>query len=105
MKFLAASLAIGASALFALFGFTACMSALEEREQRPTPTVSAEPTEEPTDEPTSAPTVGDPSGEPAPRVHYSNCDEVRQAGAAPITRGEPGYSPDLDREGDGVACE
>jgi hypothetical protein len=27
------------------------------------------------------------------------------AGAAPIHRGEPGYSSKLDRDGDGVACE
>uniref|UniRef100_UPI00403F0B86 excalibur calcium-binding domain-containing protein n=1 Tax=Asticcacaulis sp. DW145 TaxID=3095608 RepID=UPI00403F0B86 len=36
---------------------------------------------------------------------YSNCAEVRAAGAAPIRRGEPGYSRKLDRDGDGVACE
>jgi hypothetical protein len=26
-------------------------------------------------------------------------------GAAPIHRGEPGYSSKLDRDGDGIACE
>jgi hypothetical protein len=41
----------------------------------------------------------------APEVYYSNCTEVRNAGAAPIRRGDPGYSGDLDRDGDGVACE
>lgn len=41
---------------------------------------------------------------PAP-VSYSNCDEVRAAGAAPIHSGDPGYSTDLDRDGDGIACE
>ncbi|MDQ0093238.1 hypothetical protein J2T21_001105 [Paeniglutamicibacter psychrophenolicus] len=30
---------------------------------------------------------------------------MRNAGAAPIHRGEPGYSRKLDRDGDGVACE
>jgi Excalibur calcium-binding domain len=29
----------------------------------------------------------------------------RKAGAAPLRRGDPGYSTDLDRNGDGVACE
>ncbi|MFC0843573.1 excalibur calcium-binding domain-containing protein [Streptomyces noboritoensis] len=35
-------------------------------------------------------------------VSYRNCTAVRQAGAAPIHRGEPGYGSHLDR--DGVAC-
>jgi hypothetical protein len=39
------------------------------------------------------------------RVFYSNCDAVREAGADPLYRDDPGYSRDLDREGDGVACE
>jgi hypothetical protein len=30
---------------------------------------------------------------------------VRAAGAAPLYRGQPGYSSRLDRDGDGVACE
>lgn len=36
---------------------------------------------------------------------YSSCDDVRAAGAAPIRRGDPGYSGRLDRDGDGIACE
>ncbi|WP_411730702.1 excalibur calcium-binding domain-containing protein [Paeniglutamicibacter sp.] len=36
---------------------------------------------------------------------YENCTAVRDAGAAPIYRGDPGYSSKLDRDGDGVACE
>ena len=36
---------------------------------------------------------------------YRNCAAARAAGAAPIRRGEPGYGPHLDRDGDGVACE
>ncbi len=38
-------------------------------------------------------------------VHYKNCREAKAAGAAPLHRGDPGYSSDLDRDGDGVACE
>ncbi|MGP5588072.1 excalibur calcium-binding domain-containing protein [Glutamicibacter ardleyensis] len=34
-----------------------------------------------------------------------NCSAVKAAGAAPIYRGDPGYSGKLDRDGDGVACE
>lgn len=38
-------------------------------------------------------------------VYYENCTAVENAGAAPIYAGQPGYSRDLDRDGDGVACE
>lgn len=38
-------------------------------------------------------------------ISYKNCDAVRAAGAAPIYRGEPGYSKKLDRDGDGIGCE
>jgi hypothetical protein len=51
---------------------------------------------------------GTPSGTPtstAGAVTYTNCDAVRAADAAPIRRGEPGYSRHLDRDGDGIGCE
>ena len=36
---------------------------------------------------------------------YRNCREARAAGAAPLYRGQAGYNPRLDSDGDGVACE
>lgn len=36
---------------------------------------------------------------------YENCAAAREAGAAPLHRGDPGYSTSLDRDGDGVACD
>ncbi|KSZ55973.1 hypothetical protein Z045_25870 [Rhodococcus pyridinivorans KG-16] len=36
---------------------------------------------------------------------YANCTQARQAGVAPIFRGEPGYAPHLDGDNDGIACE
>ena len=36
---------------------------------------------------------------------YANCSEARQAGAAPVRRGDAGYGTHLDRDGDGVGCE
>lgn len=42
---------------------------------------------------------------PPANVSYANCTAVKAAGAAPIYRGQPGYSTSLDRDGDGVACE
>lgn len=38
-------------------------------------------------------------------VYYKNCAAVRAAGAAPLHRGDPGYSLHLDGNADGVACE
>lgn len=38
-------------------------------------------------------------------TYYPNCTAVRAAGADPIRAGDPGYSGDLDRDGDGIACE
>lgn len=38
-------------------------------------------------------------------VYYPNCTAAKAAGAAPLYRGQPGYSAKLDRDGDGIACE
>ncbi|SET59306.1 GmrSD restriction endonuclease domain-containing protein [Geodermatophilus poikilotrophus] len=43
---------------------------------------------------------------PAPAgTAYADCEAVRAAGAAPIRRGEPGWSDAFDGDGDGVGCE
>jgi len=43
---------------------------------------------------------------PAPSgVYYPNCTAARAAGAAPIYAGSPGYRPEMDGDGDGIACE
>ncbi|MCK9794507.1 DUF1524 domain-containing protein [Isoptericola sp. 4D.3] len=58
-----------------------------------------------------------PAGGPAPVVEpsapdepdaegpFATCAEAQAAGAAPVRRGDPGYSSRLDRDGDGVGCE
>ena len=38
-------------------------------------------------------------------VYYENCTEARVDGAQSIREGEPGYREELDRDGDGIACE
>ncbi|MFE9116113.1 excalibur calcium-binding domain-containing protein [Streptomyces sp. NPDC007172] len=38
-------------------------------------------------------------------VYYKNCTAARAAGVTPLHRGDPGYAPRLDRDGDGIACE
>jgi excalibur calcium-binding domain-containing protein len=42
---------------------------------------------------------------PTSMVTYANCTAARDAGAAPLHIGDPGYSTKLDRDKDGVACE
>lgn len=51
-----------------------------------------------------APEEPDPEPE-SDSEYYENCTAARAAGAAPLRRGDPGYGPHLDRDGDGVACE
>lgn len=39
------------------------------------------------------------------RAYFRNCKEAWAAGAAPLRRGQPGYRPEMDGDGDGIACE
>lgn len=59
---------------------------------------------------TTPPSSGDgggsmPSSPASDYVYYKNCGQARKAGVAPLHEDDPGYSADLDRDGDGVACE
>lgn len=54
----------------------------------------------PSDKATGAADASAPAG-----AYYSYCSEARAAGVAPLYRNQPGYRADLDRDGDGVACE
>ncbi|KQH78847.1 deoxyribonuclease [Mycobacterium gordonae] len=64
----------------------------------PSSPTSAEPAPAPVPAPVPVPTSGS-------SVYYPDCKAVRNAGAAPLYAGQPGYRPGLDRDGDGVACE
>ncbi|NKR65355.1 DUF1524 domain-containing protein [Rhodococcus hoagii] len=74
---------------------------------------AAAPTNSSEDSPAPLPPAPAPAPPPAPAPapapsssgSFGSCKEARAAGAAPLHRGEPGYSPKLDRDGDGVACE
>ena len=81
--------------------------ASEDASPDPEPTTEEpEPTEEPAAEPAEEPAAPTPAPAPAPApVHFSSCKQAREAGAAPLYRGDPGYNPKLDRDNDGVACE
>ena len=55
---------------------------------------------------TTQPAPSDDSGATPPITGpFANCDAARSAGAAPVHRGDPGYSSQLDRDGDGTGCE
>lgn len=67
---------------------------------RPEPAASAPvPSDSTTPGESAAPAAG------GAEVTYGSCREAREAGAAPLRRGEPGYSESMDGDGDGVACE
>lgn len=66
-------------------------------EQAPAPAQEPAPVQQ-------APVQEAPAPAPAQAV-YGTCAEARAAGAAPLYAGSPGYSPKLDRDSDGVACE
>jgi hypothetical protein len=42
---------------------------------------------------------------PPPGAYYPGCNAARAAGVAPLYAGEPGYRPEMDGDGDGIACE
>lgn len=42
---------------------------------------------------------------PEGTLYFPNCAMAQSMGYAPIYRGQPGYSPHLDRDNDGIACE
>ncbi|WP_430297201.1 excalibur calcium-binding domain-containing protein [Sinomonas sp. B1-1] len=54
--------------------------------------------------PAPAQTVAPAPARPAPTPSYKNCGALRAAGIATLTAGEAGYSLQLDRNGDGIAC-
>ncbi|ACZ10764.1 Excalibur calcium-binding domain [Sebaldella termitidis] len=39
------------------------------------------------------------------KVSFRSCKAARAAGYSNMKRGEPGYSKNLDRDNDGIACE
>ncbi|MFI8425119.1 excalibur calcium-binding domain-containing protein [Streptomyces sp. NPDC085479] len=122
-----------AALLVAFLALGAILSACEDPEsERPDPPPTVSVTETVTESPSVAPPVPPPAETPDPdtaepdapepetsdpvtpespestsptATYYENCDAAREAGAAPLLRGEPGYREALDREGDGIACE
>ena len=79
---------------------------IEQVIEEPAPIANLAPIPEPAPapEPVQPAPPPDPAA-PAQSVYYANCTAARAAGAAPLYAGTPGYRSQLDRDGDGVACE
>ena len=65
----------------------------------------AAPQPAPTTPPRPRPRPVTPTPAPSAELYFSSCKEARAAGYSHMRRGEPGYSPHLDRDGDGIACD
>lgn len=48
---------------------------------------------------------GSSGGSSNSSTFFENCTAAREAGAAPVREGDPGYGSHLDRDGDGIGCE
>ncbi|MGZ9882776.1 GmrSD restriction endonuclease domain-containing protein [Rhodococcus ruber] len=83
---------------------TGCGAAAPATTPVPEPAPATNPVPAPATTPVPEP-VPSVAPEPAPAVVYRNCAEARAAGAAPLYAGQPGYSENMDGDGDGVACE
>lgn len=72
---------------------------------------TAEPTPETSEENSGGGTSSGTGEEPtrseadSSGVYYRNCKAARDAGVAPLYRGQSGYRHELDRDNDGIACE
>lgn len=69
------------------------------------PTTVKPTSRKPAPKPTTKKPKPKPTTEEPEEVYYKNCTAVREAGADPIHRGDPGYGRHLDRDGDGTGCE
>lgn len=83
----------------------------QQQQARPQPAprqvapAPAAPQPAPTTPPRPRPRPATPAPAPPAELHFSSCKEARAAGYSHIRRGEPGYSPHLDRDNDGIACD
>ena len=104
-------LAVAIAACALMLTLTGCPATPDDGDQPSTPPHSAElsPTDTVDTVDEQPPSVDQPPEQPAepeePQVVYANCTEAREAGAAPLHEGDPGWNPDMDRDGDGTACE
>ncbi|MCG3399148.1 thermonuclease family protein [Staphylococcus massiliensis] len=76
----------------------------ESYSEEPVPSSEPEPSYEAPSQPqTSEPATQEPA-QPAAPTSFANCTEAKKVYPGGVYRGGPGYSPNLDRDGDGKAC-
>ncbi len=84
------------------FGYVVMESIVREptplRTYQPEPEVTRDVTDWP------VPDSGDRPPYVGPVSQYSNCAQAAADHRTPLRRGDAGWNPDLDRDGDGVAC-
>lgn len=71
----------------------------------PVATATAESESSATPAPSKKPGAAKKSAAPEPTLRYPSCNEVFAGGQGPFKEGEPGYTKQLDPDGDGIACE
>lgn len=71
----------------------------------PPPAPAPQPVAPPPPAPAPAPPPAPVAPPPPASAYYANCTAARNAGAAPVRRGDPGYGSHLDRDNDGIGCE
>ena len=80
-------------------------AAEEKKKQEEAAAASARQQQAHSSQPTAIPRQTTPAPQPAPaELNFGSCKEARAAGYSHMRRGEPGYAPHLDRDGDGIAC-
>jgi hypothetical protein len=71
----------------------------------PVATNSAEAAATSTPAPSKKPKATKKTAAPEPTMRYTSCNDVWAGGQGPFKEGEPGYTKQLDPDGDGIACE
>jgi hypothetical protein len=67
------------------------------------PSATATPSRKPKATKSAPPTKATPA--PERPLRYTSCNDVWAGGQGPFKEGEPGYTKQLDPDGDGIACE
>ena len=81
-----------------------CLGSIDAPAPTPTPAAPPAPATKAAPKPPPVETT-EKAPEPEHSAYYANCSAAKAAHVTPLHRGEPGYRPALDRDGDGVACE
>lgn len=77
-----------------------------KEEKAPAPAIAPAPVEKQQLPPAKAPAEAPAAGlEDGPGPYFKSCADAKKAGYRAMRSGQPGYSLNLDRDRDGIACE